>query len=383
MSTAPSPPEVDLVIASVAMSAVAPTDRRALTLDAADVVAVADHARSHHPGFECVVIATCHRTEIALAGISGGTPATPRVAIEMLHGGIAAVRPGRAPCLQTGADPTVHVGRAAVDHLFRMACGIESPLVGEVEILGQLRRAWRDAERLGTAGARLRTVFRDAFAVGKRARATTEISVGGAGLGSAVSAAVGARPGSVVVIGAGQAGRTVSRRLAKSQRSITIANRSLDRAAAIADEVDGRAIALDELEGALADADVVVGATSRPSPIISAAVVRSIRERRPHWNPLVIDVATQPTVEPGAGLVVVPLDRLADRESEVAARRLRAIPAVERTVKSAVDRHLARSSWEDRRSPHPPGRPLGHPEPPSASIAAAHQPNKEHAPCAY
>lgn len=316
-----------------------PVVRRALALDAgrADVVR---RALARERVVEAVLVATCHRTEVVMA--AGGL--TPAAAIGVFHRVLSATGPtDRAWCLDAG--PRVFVGPDAVEHVFRVACGLDSALLGDADVLGQLRAAWHAADAAGSTGRLLRRLFRDAFAVGRRARAATTIGAGGAGVGSAVAAALEGRPGAVLLIGAGAAATTIGRRLAKHDgRSIVVLNRSFDRAARLAGELGGRAGSLTDLRRELAAAHVVVTAVGAPQPIVAAADLHAVRAQLPWWRPLIVDAGSPPDVETAPGFDIVGLDSLAARAAARDRERRAAVSAVSELIAAAVARHGAARS---------------------------------------
>ena len=329
-----------LVVLGVSTSGAIGSSRRELAIGPEHVVDVRSRILGSHPHLEQVVVATCDRTEVVLGSPAG---VDPRAAIELWHRSLGIhVEGGPAPCLAPAARPFVHLGRDAAEHILRVACGLESSLLGDADVLGQLRRAWRDADSAGVAGPITRAIFRDAFAAGRRARSTTDIGVGGAGVGSAVAAAATGAAGPILVIGAGPAGRTIARRLAKTTSSpITIANRTARAAEQLAAEIGGRSINLDRLDDALLDAGLVVSAVAAPQPILTSRRLSMLREIRPDWAPMIIDVGAPANVEATPGVDVVGLDGLVERSAATSQRRVAAVPDVERIISAVLDRREA------------------------------------------
>lgn len=323
---------------------------RGLALGPDDVVRVRDHIGRTHPDVEHVVVVTCDRTELVVArpaGIDVGS------ALRLWHDALGIeFRGAHAACLSDDARPFVLRGRDAVEHVMRVAAGLESSLVGDVDVLGQLRQAFNDATGAESTGPLTRRVFRDAFAVGRRARSRTDISVGGAGVGSAVADAVGRPDHEILLVGAGPAGRTIARRLAKTAgRRLVIANRTSETAQTLASEVGARTVEYTALDDALVRAGTIVTAVAAPSPILTAQRLSELRRHRPGWSPTIIDVGAPPNVEPTAGFDVVGLDGLAARTTAVADRRLAAVPAVEQLVADALERRYPITSPPSGSSP--------------------------------
>lgn len=295
--------------------------------DGVDVPAAA--ALTALPQFsEAVVLATCHRTEFYLAQ-SGGQPAS------------------RLPCPTEGAPLT---GGDAVEHLIRVAAGLDSPILGDGQVLRQVRRAYLEARHAGATGPRLNRLFETALRAGKQARRLTAFGRGAMTTPSAAAALADRLVGGVagrraLVIGAGDTARLVAQHLARRRAVVTIANRSLDRAAAVARAVHGEAITLDGLEDALARCELVISATAAPHPVIGVEVLRRAMTRRA-GTLVAIDLAVPPDIDPECGTIrgVVLIDLAAvvrDADADRAARAA-AIPAVE----AIVAEHRARyDAW--------------------------------------
>lgn len=258
---------------------------------------------------EAVVLSTCNRVEIFAETTT-------------FHGGLTEISDQLArvsglpleeltPCLY------VHHEARAVSHLFSVVCGLDSMLVGEAQILGQVRTAYKLAGAEGGTGRSLSVLFREALRVGKRAHSETRIDAAAASLvGVAVQAArdtLGGLDGRVVlIVGAGSTGALAGSVLHKADvGSVTVANRTPERAARLAATLGGTATGLDEeeLAAAVAVADVVVTATGSTAPVLSAAVVRDALTRRNGGGrsaagprPLVLlDLALPRDVDPAVG----------------------------------------------------------------------------------
>ena len=271
---------------------------------------------------EAVALSTCHRSELY-------------VVADMLPGG-----------------PAEAIGTDAARHLFRVACGLESPILGDGQVLGQVRRAYLAARHAGTTGPILNRLFETALRAGKRTRHLTTLGRGStttasaaAGLADRLAAGVAGRR--VLVIGAGDTAALAARHLARRHpAAIVIANRSPGRAGALARELGGSTIGLDALHPALAAADIVVSATSRPGVVVSADLLAAAMASRQARPLIAIDLAAPPDFEPACGAIagVVLMDLTAvEREADSdRASRAAAIPAVE----AIVEDHLSRfDAW--------------------------------------
>ena len=160
----------------------------------------------------------------------------------------------------------------AVRHVFRVACGLDSMVLGEPQILGQLKDAVRDAERAGTLGKQLRQLFQHTFSVAKKVRTDTEIganpvSVASAAVSLAQQFFAGFSQHTALLIGAGVTIELVAKHLTgKDLGRLFIANRDLERARRLASKFGGYAVPLSELEGTLPEADILITSTAIPEP---------------------------------------------------------------------------------------------------------------------
>jgi glutamyl-tRNA reductase len=273
---------------------------------------------------EVVLLSTCNRTEVYAR--------TTR-----FHPGIDDVRQFLADHSGMDADAlaaqlyTYH-DEAAVAHLFGVAAGLDSMIIGEGEILGQVREAWRAAEKAGTLGPPLSRTFRHAVEVGKRARTETGIGRHAVSISSAAVTLAGERLGSlagrrVLVLGAGEVGEGMAVALSGAGVSeVVVANRSQTRARELAKRVSGRAIPLDEIPDELVDADVLLASTGAPGVLIERGDMEQVMERRDGRALLVVDVAVPRDVDPGVshvfGITLLDIDDLrAFGEQSLQARR--------------------------------------------------------------
>ena len=261
---------------------------------------------------EAVVLSTCHRTEVYATA-------------ERFHAAAQQIRDflaewgGVAPESLTDHLYTYH-DDAAVGHLFGVVAGLDSVVLGESEIVSQVRAAWETSRREGASGGQLATLFRAALEAGKRARTETAIARNITSVSQAAVAMAGKRLGGlagrrIVVLGAGEIGeRTVIALSGAGVTEILVANRTRSRAAALAARVGGRGIPLDELPGALAGADVLVTCTGATTFVLSADDLELVAAERRGRELLVVDVALPRDVDPAAshvdGITLLDLDDL-------------------------------------------------------------------------
>jgi glutamyl-tRNA reductase len=287
---------------------------------------------------EAVVLSTCNRTEIYAV-------------TEKFHGAYADIRDFLCNRGGISADElhphlfSQHDG-AAVTHLFEVAAGLDSAVVGESEILGQLRQAWEVAQREGGARTTLNLLFRHAVEVGKRARTETAIARGTASVShAAVEMAVehhGSISGrNVALVGAGAMGEGIAVALrGAGVGDVLVVNRSPERGQALADRIDGRALGIDRLFEALESSDVVLTSTGADEPVITADLVRRLdRGERPL---LFVDIAVPRDVAPEVselpGVTVLDLEDLSLWAERGRTERLSEVDRVAEIVREEVER---------------------------------------------
>jgi glutamyl-tRNA reductase len=245
---------------------------------------------------EAFVLATCNRVEVFAE-------------VEKFHGGVADV--SRVLARQAGATVeelspyvTVHYEDQAVAHLFSVAAGLDSMVVGETQVLGQLRAAYALARDEGTVGRALHPVAQRALRVGKRVHAETGIDRAGASLVSVALARAEERIGSlagrnVLVVGAGSMGALAATTLARLDARVVISSRTQASAARLADSLGGRAAPLADLPTELADADVLVTCTGATGLVVGTDVVADAMAERAGRPLAVVDLALPRDVDPG------------------------------------------------------------------------------------
>jgi glutamyl-tRNA reductase len=242
-----------------------------------------------------------------------------------------------------------HLGHQAVEHLFRVCTGLDSMLIGEAEILGQVKDAYVAATAAKSLGRTLHRLFRDALAAGKTARAQTQIGGASASIATAAVAAAQCRLGtlenkSVLVVGAGKMGRTAVKRLRQEGAGrVIVANRTMSRSRElVADAGFGEAVEMPGLEDALAVADVVVASTGASHFVLNEARVRAAMEQRPERPLFIVDIAVPRDADPAVANVpnvsLVDIDGLKALVNERLELRREAIPAVEEIIEEHVDR---------------------------------------------
>ncbi|MBA3538924.1 MAG: glutamyl-tRNA reductase [Deltaproteobacteria bacterium] len=251
------------------------------------------------PVSEALLISTCNRVEVygvARPGHDATGPVRQFLAEQ------------REVKLATLGDALYHHrGSGAIRHVFRVASALDSLVVGEAQILGQLKAAYGVAGTAGTSGPLLGRCLERAFRVAKRVRTETLIARGAANVSSvAVELAhhiFGDMDGkSVLVVGAGKMSRLAARHLyASGAARIVVTNRSPAKAEALAGDVDGVAKPWEHLESLLAEADVVISSTGAREPVLTKALFKKVTKAR-RWRPMmVIDIAVPRDAEPAIG----------------------------------------------------------------------------------
>jgi glutamyl-tRNA reductase len=241
------------------------------------------------------------------------------------------------------------LGRQAIDHLFRVATGLDSMLIGEAEILGQVKDAYISAQQAKSAGKILHRLFREALNAGKHARSQTHIGDDSTSIATAAIEAAKARLGplagkAIVVIGAGTMGRTAVRRLRQEgAERLIVTNRTISRAQELIDEVGfGEALELPGLVDALAAADIVVTSTGASNFVVTTQHVRAAMAQRPERPLFIIDIAVPRDADPDVRLIrnvgLVDVDGLRSVIDETLDMRRASIPQVEEIIDEFIGR---------------------------------------------
>jgi glutamyl-tRNA reductase len=295
---------------------------------------------------EAVLVSTCNRTEVYARAT-------------LFHPGVDDLRHFLAET--AGIDPDVladllytYHDDAAVAHLFAVAAGLDSMIIGEHEILGQVREAWRVAEHEGTSGALLSRTFRQAIEVGKRARTETEIGRHAVSVPSAAVTLASERLGglegrSVLVLGAGEVGERMAVALAGAGvTDIVVANRTWSRGQALAERVGGRAIGLDAVRDALVETDVLLSSTGAEAVLLERADVEAVMRARNGRAMLIVDVAVPRDVDAGVaqifGVTLLDIDALRALGEQSLQQRRAEVGRVREIISAELDRYRVERS---------------------------------------
>lgn len=315
--------------------------REQLALHAADLTSAlcARHQPETMPRAECVVLSTCNRFEYYMV------VSCPEKALDAF---VQAVQ-DREPLAEVDIRPHLYcyADARAARHLFRVASGLDSMVLGEPQILGQVARAYEDAQAAGLVGPLLSRLFQKAIRVGKRARAETDIGRAHASVGSAAVHLLRREVpdfsrARALVVGAGKMARIAARYLRSGGVArLAIVNRTRSRAEAVAAEVGATVYPWEDLKRALDASNVVIVATGAPTYVI---LPEHVENRAVGLDLVVVDIAVPRNVHPGVGSVpgvrVFDIDDLEGIVDEGIALRRRAIPQVERIIENAVEEYM-------------------------------------------
>jgi glutamyl-tRNA reductase len=295
---------------------------------------------------EALVLSTCNRTEVYAVA-------------ERFHGAYSDIRGFLADFSYLPPDEFadhlyVHYDTAAVSHLMSVTAGLDSAVLGESEVQGQVKLAWERARAEGTAGPALNLLLRHVLEAGKRARSETGIARHIASVSQAAVAMAGERLGTiagktVLVLGAGEMGEGMAVALAGAGAGrVLVANRTPARAQELAARVGGEPVPLAELPDQLAHADVLLTSTGSRVPVLEQADVAPIMAARPDRPLLVVDIAMPRDVDPGVGeipeVTLLDMDDLRRFAAAGIAERRREVAAVEAILNQEIERYLGATS---------------------------------------
>jgi len=301
-----------------------------------------------HPSVEAAILSTCNRTEVYCAGDSAALDHTFDWLAQA--GGVSqALLRSHAYSLQGGP---------AARHAFRVASGLDSMVLGEAQILGQMKDAVRAAESAGALGTTLNQLFQRSFAVAKEVRSSTEI-----GAHSISMAAAAVRLASqlfedlgsirILFVGAGEMIELAATHFAaRNPKSIAIANRTLERGEHLATRFNGEAMRLGDVPGRLHEFDAVISCTAASVPIIGLGAVERALKKRRHRPMFMVDLAVPRDIEPEVkaldDVYLYTVDDLASVVQTAQAHRQAAVAQAESIIDAGVQNFL---HWMDQRDP--------------------------------
>jgi glutamyl-tRNA reductase len=294
---------------------------------------------------EALILSTCNRTEVYWTGTASGSQLSQWLGRH--HG----------DNLDLAASLYVHQESRAIEHTFSVASGLDSMVLGEVQILGQLKDAYRIAQESGSTGPILNKLFQAAFSAAKRVRTETRIGANAVSLASATVSLArrvyeDLSAHNVLLVGAGDMNALTARHfMSAGIKRMVIANRTLEKAQALAAELNAHAVALTDLDKELADADIVISCTASPEPIIAKRAVEAAiraRRRRPIF---MVDMAVprdiDPTVAELEDVYLFSIDDLQQLVDENIQQRELAAGGARLLINEEVARFLAESRAQD------------------------------------
>jgi glutamyl-tRNA reductase len=294
---------------------------------------------------EALILSTCNRTEVYWSGPASGSELSQW--LERHHGN----------ALDLAASLYVHQESRAIEHTFSVASGLDSMVLGEVQILGQLKDAYRIAQQSGSTGPILNKLFQAAFSAAKRVRTETRVGANAVSLASATVSLArrvyeDLSAHNVLLIGAGDMNALTARHfMSAGVKRMVIANRTLERAQTLAGELNAQAVPLTDLDRELADADIVISCTASPEPLISKRAVEAAiraRRRRPIF---MVDMAVPRDVDPHVAeledVYLFSIDDLQQLIDENMQQRQAAADGARLLINEEVARFLAESRAQD------------------------------------
>ena len=317
--------------------------RERLSLSGASLERALRALRSEPGVQEAALLSTCNRTEIyclaehADLDLAGWLARWHHITDEQLR-----------PAVYQYRD------QHALRHMMRVAGGLDSLILGEPQILGQMRDAYARAHDAGVLGNQLGRYFQQAFSVAKRIRTETDIganpvSVAYAAVSFARHIFADLSRTRALLIGAGEMIELVARHLSEQQvGEITIANRSLANAQVLAEAVNGRAISLEEVPVALEHADILISCTASPLPILGKGVVERALKKRRHRPMFMVDIAVPRDIEPEVGDLSDVYLYTVDDLHEAIEENVRQRQEAARQAEALIDEALARHERESR-----------------------------------
>ena len=287
---------------------------------------------------EAVVLSTCNRTELYLtASKDAAFNQVSDQAKGWFHQLAGSNR--ELPCYE-------HSGKAVLTHLFGVASGIQSMVLGETEVFGQVKKAYGEAQGAGATGRILNQVFQKSFQVGKLVRSTTSITRGTTSVGAVgvdLAERIFGNLGScrVIILGAGEISQRTARSLrSRGAKSIVVSNRSFDKAVELAREMEGDALRFDAWMDQLHSIDIVIGSTAAPHPVLESESLRPYLRLRRGRPLFIIDLSVPRDVAPDvhklSGVYVYDLDALQRLAEEGKERREKQIEQCHEIITSKV-----------------------------------------------
>lgn len=244
--------------------------------------------------------------------------------------------------------------KAAVQHLCKVVSGLDSMVLGETEIFGQVKKAYQFALGSAATGGILNKVFQKSFGIGKKVRTQTMIqngqtSVGSVALDLAEKIFNDLKHSIVMVIGAGEMSRiTVQSMVLRGVKKVYVTNRSFERAQALADDVGGEAVRFDDWSKVLSEVDVIISSTGSAVPVVTKQQIEAVRSRRKYRPLFIIDIAVPRDIDHEVGEIeevyLYDLDTLQQQVNQGKAKRLQQITNCEKIIDKEVEGMIKKSN---------------------------------------
>lgn len=296
--------------------------------------------RAHQSIKEAAIISTCNRTEVYTLVESGD--ARPLMTwLSEFH---------RLSFDEVARHSYVHEDQSAIGHLMRVASGLDSMVLGEPQILGQIKDAYDLAKQNSLLGSGLEQLFQQVFATAKRVRTetgigTNPVSVAYAAVSLAQKIFTDLRDSSALLIGAGETIELVARHLRQAGvQKMVIANRTVEKAQCLADEIQGEAVTLSAIPDQLVKADIVISSTAAPLPILGKGMVERALKLRRHKPIFMVDIAVPRDIEPQVDelddVFLFTVDDLQEVIDENLAARREAAEQAEKLISTSVQEFM-------------------------------------------
>jgi glutamyl-tRNA reductase len=299
---------------------------------------------------ETLVLSTCNRVEIY--GSSERAIATEEI--------VSALGQSKAPLEETDVFYR-YDGEACARHLFRVVAGLDSMVIGETEILGQVKKAYEAARGAGSAGPLLHRLFQRAFRVAKQVRSSTDVTRGAVSVGSVAVELAGRifgdlRERRVLILGAGETSERTARALrSRGVTDLRVSNRSLPRAENLAAQVQGRAVPFEDWTEQCHEVDILISSTSSEEPLLTPANLAPVLKGRADRPLFIIDIAVPRDVAPEVnemdGVYLYDIDSLQSIADQSLAMRRQQISAAEKIIAEHVADFAARFGGHAEASP--------------------------------
>ena len=295
---------------------------------------------NHDAVHEAVILSTCNRTEVYCGLDDSANDAVQQWLSEYHQLPIEAISP----------YIYAHRDGEAVQHILRVASGLDSLVLGEPQILGQIKEAYMTANQAGVIGSQLNRLFQHTFAVAKQVR--TDTAIGASPVSVAFAAVSLAKQifselseHKVMLIGAGETIELVARHLLENEVSqIIVANRTVERANELAKTFDGEAISIPQIPERLAEADIVITSTASPLPFVGKGMMEKVIKARKHKPMFMVDIAVPRDIEPEVGelndIYLYTVDDLHDVIEENRKTRLEAAHQAEDIIETQVEHFM-------------------------------------------